>query len=370
MKAISTGNIFEIYDDNLLTYDQLPVQAYTVRFSKLKGFFLEKHADMEIRESKIYGKHVLKVQKVLNAFDNTDRNLGVILSGAKGIGKSLFAKLLSLEAMQKGHPVIIIDTYYPGIASYIESIEQETVVLFDEFDKTFGEVRASDGEASPQTGLLSLFDGISSGRKLYVITCNNLRSLNEYLINRPGRFHYHFRFDCPEAEEVREYLRDKIIPEWHGEIESIVSFARKVDLNFDCLRAIAFEINMGTPFKEAIKDLNIIHIDLETYIVKVRFKNGVTLKSGYERLDLFGDEAIFVSMYNDQNDNILDVEFDTPDCVYDGVRGTICVLPEDLRLVWWDESEKRAEQVEQLKQAGVADVTIERKGNKSIHYAV
>lgn len=42
--------------------------------------------------------------------------------------------------------------------NYLESINQEVMVLFDEFDKTFGEVRQSDGEASPQAHLLSLFD--------------------------------------------------------------------------------------------------------------------------------------------------------------------------------------------------------------------
>ena len=48
-------------------------------------------------------------------------------------------------------PLIIIDTYIQGIASYIESIEQEVMVLFDEFDKTFGEVKSENGNARPQT---------------------------------------------------------------------------------------------------------------------------------------------------------------------------------------------------------------------------
>ena len=59
----------------------------------------------------------------------------MILSGHKGIGKSLFAKLLSIEAIRNGIPVIIADKYIPGIAAYIESIDQRVMVLFDEFDK-------------------------------------------------------------------------------------------------------------------------------------------------------------------------------------------------------------------------------------------
>ena len=210
MRAISTGSTYKIFDDTLRTYEKLPVQTYVVRFDRQTGFYLEKYVDITIPEEKIYGVHIAKIEKVLASFAKFNRSLGVILSGDKGIGKSLFAKLLSIRAMEKDIPLIVVDTYYPGIASYLEAITQETMVLFDEFDKTFGEVRSQDGEASPQTGLLSLFDGISGGKKLYVITCNELYKLNEYLVNRPGRFHYHFRFDYPSALEIREYMMDKI----------------------------------------------------------------------------------------------------------------------------------------------------------------
>lgn len=229
MRAISHGNIYDIYDDSLKTYEQLPVQSYVVRFSQNKGFYLEKYIEIEIPETKIYGIHPEKVHKVVHTFAKSNRNLGVILSGDKGIGKSLFAKMLAVAVMEEGIPLIVVDNYIPGIASYIESIEQDVMVLFDEFDKTFGEVRAKDGEASPQTHLLSLFDGISGGKKLFVITCNDLRRLNDYLINRPGRFHYHFRFEYPSAEEIRAYLKDKLDEAYYKEIEDVVSFAGKLN---------------------------------------------------------------------------------------------------------------------------------------------
>lgn len=106
--------------------------------------------------------------------------------------------------MEAGYPVIIVDQAFPGIASYIESIEQEVVFLFDEFDKTFG----SNHDSDPQSTFLSLFDGTSQGKKLFIITCNSLHGLNDYMVNRPGRFHYHFRFGYPTGEEIRQYLTD------------------------------------------------------------------------------------------------------------------------------------------------------------------
>lgn len=123
-----------------------------------------------------------KAEKVLRSFKVFQRNLGVILSGDKGIGKSLFARLLSAKAVEAGYPVIIVDQAFPGIASYIESIEQEVVFLFDEFDKTFG----SNHDSDPQSTFLSLFDGTSQGKKLFIITCNSLHGLNDYMVNRPA----------------------------------------------------------------------------------------------------------------------------------------------------------------------------------------
>ena len=34
MRAISHGNIYDIYDDSLKTYDKLPALTYVVRFSR------------------------------------------------------------------------------------------------------------------------------------------------------------------------------------------------------------------------------------------------------------------------------------------------------------------------------------------------
>ena len=79
------------------------------------------------------------------------------------------------------------------------------------------------------------------------------------MINRPGRFHFHFRFEYPTADEVRNYLTDKIDKKYFSEINKVVSFSRKIKLNYDCLSAIALELNEGEKFEETIKDLNIIN---------------------------------------------------------------------------------------------------------------
>lgn len=372
MKAISHGNnTYDIFDDSLKVYEQLPAQAYVVRCSERRGFFLEKYPDMEIKESKIYGVHIDKVQKVINSFGMMERNLGVILSGDKGIGKSLFAKLLADIVIKNGMPVIVVDTFYPGIASYIESIEQEVMILFDEFDKTFGEVKSKDGQASPQTHLLSLFDGISPGKKLFVVTCNELRKLNDYLINRPGRFHYHFRFEYPSAAEIKQYLRDKLREEYYGEIDNVVSFANKVNLNYDCLRAIAFELNLGATFSDAIKDLNIINIENEYYNVVVRYANGFTATRKNVCLDMFsGDETETVYLYDNHGNNFVDVEFIPTDSIFDARRGVHIIKPDKLKLTYFDECKEYKESIDAAKSSEVECMMISRRANRGIHYVV
>lgn len=291
MKLVSSSaqKVFRIYEDDLTVLNELPPSVYIVRFSPMQGFFLEKYNGMEVAEEKIYGVHLKKIDKVLNTFNNFERNLGIILSGDKGIGKSLFARVLCQTAIKSGFPVVVIDSYVPGISSFIEEIEQQVVLMFDEFDKTFSDRDDGNGKnhQSPQASMLSLLDGVSSGKKMFVVTCNRFTSLDEYLINRPGRFHYHFRFKYPTSNEIREYLQDKVDPKYHGEIHKVVSFGSKVNLNYDCLRAIAYELQSGESFESAISDLNILKLNEDRYNLVLHFSDGSSTGINNHNIDMF-----------------------------------------------------------------------------------
>lgn len=369
MRVISSGNTYEIFDDTLRTYEKLPSKSYIVRFSKYKGFYLEKYNDIEIKEKKIYGVQNEKVAKVLNAFEKTNRSLGVILSGDKGIGKSLFSKLLSAEAINRGIPLIIVNQFIPGIASYIESIDQEVMVLFDEFDKTFGSIRAGDGEESPQTSLLTLFDGISNGKKLFVITCNDLTKLSDYFINRPGRFHYHFRFKYPTSNEVKDYLEDKLDEQYYGEIDSIVQFARKINLNYDCLRAIAFEVNNGNTFKEAISDLNIINFGRRMkYDITLYYKNGMKAADKKVEIDMFSGSNQSHWLYDTtQAVDYVKVIFNIEDAEYDDEKKEYYISPDRLRIIYDDDFK---DLVDKAKSTEIKCLKISLSQFEELHYVV
>lgn len=377
MRAINSGNTYHIYDNSVKLYNGLPAQIYGINFNPMTGFSLYQHADIEIGE-KVYGVHEAKVSKVMQGFKSFARSLGVILSGDKGIGKSLFAKMLCKKAVEEGYPVVICDACYPGIAQFIDSIDQEVVVLFDEFDKTFKKGNGKD-EADMQAHMLSLFDGVSMNKKLFCVTCNDLHQLNGFLVNRPGRFHYHFRFEYPSKEEIEVYMSDHLPSDKHDQIEKVVNFARKVDLNYDCLRAIAYELASCATFEEAVSDLNILKPTNGQQCRLYVFFDDNSRFSEYRSIDTFSDdkEEFDVGDTSEANDDYLTIEFTPSEAVYSAELGGF-YLPANRIKVTEDSNVKDEESwimrnhAEYVRTHGAKNVTgvmIKPTFNrKSIHY--
>ena len=198
--------MFSIHSDDIKTHDKLPAAFYEVLFNPKAGYALKQAEPLKMTE-KAYGSHPEKIEKVMHHFRSVSRNAGVILSGNKGIGKSFFAKSLAIHAVEEGYPVLIVTDNTPALPWFINSVQQEVVILMDEFDKTF----PKEGEApTTQENMLSLLDGLSTGKKLFIVTCNELNKMSEFVVNRPGRFHYHFRFENPSRSEMELYLKDKV----------------------------------------------------------------------------------------------------------------------------------------------------------------
>lgn len=287
MNVVNSGSVYQIYDEGMQTSKKLPPLVYDVCFSKMQGFFLTARPNIKAEEDKVYGNYIKKVNKVLSGYKAVDRNFGVILSGPKGVGKTLFTKVLSAMAQAQDYPILIVSQYIPGISHFIGSIDQDVIVLFDEFEKTF----ANSDDCRPQDEMLSLFDGLDSGHKLFIVTCNDIGRLNDYLLNRPGRFHYHFVLDVPNADEIREYLQDKLAPPYQVYIDDVINFSNIGKITYDCLRAIAFELNQGYSLEETLNDLNLVRDKSISFDISVEFMDGTIYKVYSQSIDLMRSEV-------------------------------------------------------------------------------
>ena len=306
MKIVETSKgKFKVFGEALLIEDKLAPAIYTVDCGQFEGFYLLHHDNFEITE-KLYGHHEAKVDKIINSFNNFTRSMGVIFSGDKGLGKSIAAKLLCKKMVKNGYPVIMVQDNFDGLSNFIDSIQQECIVLFDEFDKVFRN-QDKDGNITfeSQENLLSLFDGTSSNiKRLYLLTCNDvINDLSDYLLNRPGRMHYHIRWDYPKENEIEEYLHDNLNEKYYNETEKVVKFSYRSRLNYDCLRAIAFELNLGISFEDAIKDINIINIESTPISITVIMNDGVVFSNNKIHIDSFSESKTSVWLRTDSKDN-------------------------------------------------------------------
>lgn len=308
MNIVNSGETFRVYGEDVKTFKELPVATYKIGFSIMGGFYLTLHDDLETREEKIYGNTNNKVKKALDSFKDANRNFGIILSGPKGSGKSLFTRALSESAAEQDIPTIIADMYIDGLEDFISSIKQEVLIIFDEFEKKFSENNA-------QQRLLSLFDGIDAGKKMFVITCNEIGRLNQYLLNRPGRFHYHFVTSAPSAVEIKEYMTDKLLPQYHDQIDNIVSLAMGAEFTYDCLRAIVTELNKGYSVQETFEDLNIRQEnEINMFEVSVITNHGERYSRKY-KLNIYDNNEMYMSF--GENYNRFEMAFEPANMQYD-----------------------------------------------------
>ena len=361
MNIVNNGSRYQIYGEDLRTMKTLPAAAYNLCFAKFTGFYLESRPIPETKEEKIYGKSEAKTDKVLAGFRDTNRNFGVMLSGPRGVGKSLFAKLLIEKGVGEGYPVIVVSTYYPGIADFISSIEQEAIVLFDEYEKTFA---AHDG-FDPQTEMLPLFDGTDSGKKLFVITCNDTRELNKCLMDRPGRFYYHIIMTPPSTEEIKEYMNDKLQNANPAVIERVVGYAMQTSLTYDCLRAIAAELNRGYSIDETMEDLNISRETSGSYKIHVALWDGTRVSDDFSLGYIRGEYSEYSDWFDDKENRSFNICFSTDDMYVDLATG-FYVVPSECVSFKYDRSDFDSEEAyhEANQNAGSISVTVARYENK------
>jgi len=257
--------------------DALPPSIYEVYYQRDAGFSLNETEQAFNATSKLYGEVESITCKVLSTFEKVEGNIGALFTGPKGVGKSLTVRNICREAIKKELPVILVKKYFSNISQFIETINQPSVIVFDEFEKIYPSRRQSDqNDLESQESFLNLFDSTLAGKKLFLLTCNDWFDLSQFLLNRPGRIHYHFRYHSLTADEISAYCTDNLIGERHVLIPEIcASGARIPGFSYDMLRSMVFELNnYDCNLDEARKTLNINTQEYSVVDFKVYLKSG------------------------------------------------------------------------------------------------
>lgn len=248
---IRRGSSFIITDEaNLDIHDRLPVGNYVVQYDDSKSHFYLESMDSFAAPSKVYGDTEKSVQRMLTTYQSRTHSTGVLLSGEKGSGKTLMGKMICIRGAELGIPTLVINTPWCGdtFNKFIQEIDQECIILFDEFEKVY--------DRDKQEELLTLLDGVFPSRKLFVFTCNDKYRIDAHMTNRPGRIYYALEFQGLDVEFIREYCQENLNDK--GFIEAICRISSLFDqFNFDMLKALVEEMNrFGESPVEALKFLN------------------------------------------------------------------------------------------------------------------
>jgi len=257
---------------------QLPPAVYVIRDIPMQGTKLFRRDSVDTSVPKtIYGKIPSYLSKTFSAFDRRPLNTGVLLSGERGMGKTMFVRMAINEAISRGLAVINIDsdTNVSSAVSMINGITQPLLVVMDEFEKNFSANSDDDDEddssSKKQVPFLSMLDGMgSSEKRLYLATVNDTKKLSKYLLNRPGRFYYHFEFRPLNEADMREYLTHEVSKASKKAIDYAVSVMQSYSINYDGIAAIADELNSGISIEETIHDLNLDRVGETSQHVSVK----------------------------------------------------------------------------------------------------
>lgn len=258
---LQDGNVFSQGSATTVSHPEgLPKGIYEVKVSMTR-FYLSKIAESFTFDYKLYGLNQKFIDYVLKTYENTTGNLGVLLDGIKGTGKTVVAKELCNRLQL---PVILVqsmgvDTNSELIKYLSTSIDFDCIFFFDEYEKEFK--NSSD--------VLSFMDGTYNSiyRKVFLLTTNELK-IDPNLLGRPSRIRYKKSFSNLSEEVTREILND--ILEDKTAIEKVIELTHSMNIiTIDLIKAIATEINIhGVEALPNIKETFNIEFSRFTYLYR------------------------------------------------------------------------------------------------------
>lgn len=227
--------------DTTDNYDKLPVAVYKLLEDQYNRLYLSKVQDSFTFPHKVYGLEEGFIKRVIKTYQNTTGNMGILLNGIKGSGKSVVAQRIANESSL---PVIIIPDKYAGTVNFLNDLREDVVILIDEYEKIYPNY---DGT------ILTVMDGVmkSEYRKMFILTTNELH-ISQYMTQRPSRIRYLKTFQDLPREVIEEVVNDLL---QNKELKAeFLDFTSTLEIiTIDVLQALIQEVNIHNEPPQAFK---------------------------------------------------------------------------------------------------------------------
>lgn len=281
-KWIKQGGNFKIVPSSISVEDNLPVGIYSISQNPMSGeLSLDYVADKFEFDFELLGLEQKFIDHALKSYENTTGNFGILLNGVKGTGKSVTAKILANTLNQ---PVILVDTAYDGIDSFLAGLNFKCVLFFDEFEKNF--------DPKQDVNILTIMDGVYNccERKVFILTTNELR-INDCLLSRPSRIRYKKEFTNISIEVINHLFDHFLVDQ--GARDLLFNFVITLETcSVDIIKSLITEINIhGKDEFEYIKSIFNVKASSVTYHIVTAYgtyydydKNELHMRSRNEAL--------------------------------------------------------------------------------------
>lgn len=206
---------------------------YQVKYSPAVGIYMQFVSSKFDMPNKIYGHDKSFIDRVVKTYTASNKNIGVLLNGVKGAGKTFTAKSI---CNMVNLPVILISEYMDHLPIFINHINFPCVILIDEYDKIFGNenrgilLTCMDGTHAPQA------------KVMFLLTTNNLY-INENMINRPSRIKYLRTYSDLAKPVILEIIED-MLEDKTKKPDLLKGLARLNLITTDLLIEIIREVNL------------------------------------------------------------------------------------------------------------------------------
>jgi len=238
-----SGSQFRHYEkDNDVEY--LAPGIYSLEYGAFGSMYLNRKQDAFDFPYKLYGKDGFP-ERVMKTYRASTSNVGVMLCGLKGTGKTVQAEQICNHS---NLPVILVSKDFDkgqDLIYFLSYVNQEVVVMIDEYEKLFGKSDA----------LLSIMDGTLNGtnRRLFVLTANT-PNISESMLDRPSRIYYLKKFGNLDIGVIGEVVDDML--ECKEYREEVVNYIGALEIiTIDIVKTVIKEVNLFQEPPEKFKDI-------------------------------------------------------------------------------------------------------------------